>query len=95
MEGCKDRSRHIYDIYTCIYICIHISKTYIDAEFDVESFGMVYLASKGRLGKVICEKHTFLNSRLSPTVRVSQVRESAIHDVRSCAASESRKLQGF
>ena len=58
--------------YIChIYICIHISQTYIDAEFDVESFGMVYLASKGRLGKVICEKHTFLNSPLPSTVRVS------------------------
>ena len=58
--------------YIChIYICIHISKTYIDAEFDVESFGMVYLASKGRLGKVICEKHTFLNNLWPPTVRVS------------------------
>ena len=40
-------------------IYIYISKTYIDAEFDVESFGMVYLASKGCLNKVICEKHTF------------------------------------
>ena len=44
-----------------------MSKTYIDAEFDVESFRMVYLASKGRLGKVICEKHTFLNSLWPPT----------------------------
>ena len=71
MEGCKDRSGHIYVIYMYIPICIHISHTYIDAEFDVESFGMVYLASKGRLGKVICEKHTFLNSPLPSTVRVS------------------------
>ena len=47
-RGASDRSGYIY-----------ISKTYIDAEFDVESFRMVYLASKGRLGKVICEKHTF------------------------------------
>ena len=61
-------------IYMHIYICIHISKTYIDAEFDVESFGMVYLASKGRLGKVICEKHTFLNSLWPSTVRVSHRR---------------------
>ena len=61
---------YIYDMYICIYI----SKTYIDAEFDVESFGMVYLASKGRLGKVICEKHTFLNSPLPSTVRVSLFR---------------------
>ena len=63
------------DIYTCMsytYRYIHISRTYIDAEFDVESFGMVYLASKGRLGKVICEKHTFLNSLWPSTVRVSQ-----------------------
>ena len=71
MEGCKDRSGHIYVTYTYIHICIHISQIYIDAEFDVESFGMVYLASKGRLGKVICEKHTFLNSPLPSTVRVS------------------------
>ena len=49
MEGCKRPQR------TYIYV-IYISKTYIDAEFDVESFGMVYLASKGRLGKVICEE---------------------------------------
>ena len=62
----------IYMSHIYIYICIHISKTYIDAEFDVESFGKVYLASKGRLGKVICEKHTFLNSPLPSTVRVSQ-----------------------
>ena len=49
-----------------------VSHRFTDSpEFDVESFRMVYLASKGRLGKVICEKHTFLNSRLSPTVRVS------------------------
>ena len=52
---------------------IYIAKTYIDAEFDVESFGMVYLASKGRLGKVICEKHTFLNVCYRSTVRVSRV----------------------
>ena len=66
-RGASDRSGHIYVIY--IYVCI--SKTDIDAEFDVESFGMVYLASKGRLGKVICEKHTFLNNLWPPTVRVS------------------------
>ena len=70
-RGASDRSGHIYIIYTYIYTYIHISKTYIDAEFDVESFRMVYLASKGRLGKVICEKHTFLNSPLPSTVRVS------------------------
>ena len=64
-RGASDRSGHIYIIY--------IYKTYIDAEFDVESFGMVYLASKGRLGKVISEKHTFLNSPVPPTVRVSPV----------------------
>ena len=50
---------------------IHISKTYIDAEFDVESDGMVYLASKGCLNKVICEKHTFLNVPLPSRARVS------------------------
>ena len=32
---------------------------------------MVYLASKGCLNKVICEKHTFLNVLYRPTVRVS------------------------
>ena len=47
-RGASDRSGHIY-----------ISKTYIDAEFDVESFGMVYLASKGCLNKVICENIPF------------------------------------
>ena len=62
------------DIYiSYIHIHIHISKTYIDAEFDVESFRMVYLASKGRLGKVICEKHTFLNVCYRSTVRVSHL----------------------
>ena len=59
-RGASDRSGHIY-----------IYKTYIDAEFDVESFGMVYLASKGCLNKVVCEKHTFLNVLYRPTVRVS------------------------
>ena len=49
-----------------------MSQIYIDAEFDVESFGVVYLASEGRLGKVICEKHTFLNNLWPSTVRVSQ-----------------------
>ena len=57
-RGASDRSGHIYVIY--IYVCIHIYQTYIDAEFDVESFGMVYFASKGCLDKVIREKHTFL-----------------------------------
>ena len=58
-RGASDRSGHIYHIYIYIhtYIHIYISKTYIDAEFDVESFGMVYFASKGRLGKVICKKN--------------------------------------
>ena len=107
MEGCKRPQRtYIYHIY--IYIYIHISKTYIDAEFDVESFRMVYLASKGRLGKVICEKHTFLNSPLPSTVRVSQLhpawRASLTHDllqqagppIHTCAASSapSRKAGG-
>ena len=61
--------------------CPLISKTYIDAEFDVESFRMVYLASKGRLGKVICEKHTFLNNLWPPTVRVS------LHSVRPSSST--------
>ena len=72
-RGASDRSGHIYIIYTYIHIHIYISKTYIDAEFDVESFGMVYLASKGCLNKVICKKHTFLNVLYRPTVRVSPV----------------------
>ena len=72
-RGASDRSGHIYVIYIyVIYICMY--QTYIDAEFDVESFGMVYLASKGRLGKVICEKHTFLNVLYRSTVRVSRWR---------------------
>ena len=62
---------YISYIHIHIYVYKYISKTYIDAEFDVESFRMVYLASKGRLGKVICEKHTFLNNLWPPTVRVS------------------------
>ena len=66
-RGASDRSGHIY----IIYIYIYISKTYIDAEFDVESVGMVYLASKGCLNKVTCEKHTFLNVLSRSTVRVS------------------------
>ena len=73
-RGASDRSGHIYIIYTYTYTYTYISKTYIDAEFDVESFGMVYLASKGCLNKVICEKHTFLNVCLPPTARVSLYR---------------------
>ena len=71
MEGCK-RPQRTYISYIHINIYTYISKTYIDAEFDGESFRMVYLASKGRLGKVICEKHTFLNNLWPSTVRVSQ-----------------------
>ena len=70
--GVQATAADIYISYIHIHIYIYISKTYIDAEFDVESFGMVYLASKGRLGKVICEKHTFLNNLWPSTVRVSQ-----------------------
>ena len=69
--GVQATAADIYISYIHIYIYIYISKTYIDAEFDVESFGMVYLASKGCLNKVICEKHTFLNVLYRPTVRVS------------------------
>ena len=69
--GVQATAVNIYMSYIHIDICIYISKTYIDAEFDVESFGMVYLASKGRLGKVICEKHTFLNNLWPSTVGVS------------------------
>ena len=55
-----------------IYIpYIYTSRTYINAEFDVESDGMVYLASKGHLHQDICEKHAFLNVRPPPTARVS------------------------
>ena len=67
-RGASDRSGHIH----VIYICLHISRTYIDAEFDVESDGMVYLASKGHLHQDICEKHAFLNVSLPSTARVSQ-----------------------
>ena len=59
--------------YIHIYAYTYISKTYIDAEFDVESDGMVYLASKGHLHQDICEKHAFLNVCLPPTARVSQL----------------------
>ena len=44
-RGASGRSGHLYVIHTYIHTYIYISKTYIDAEFDVESFGMVYLAS--------------------------------------------------
>ena len=71
--GVQATAADIYISYIHIYVCMYISKTYIDAEFDVESFGVVYLASKGRLGKVICEKHTFLNSLWPSTVRVSLI----------------------
>ena len=78
MEGCK-RPQRTYICHIYIDICVYISKTYIDAEFDVKSFGMVYLASKGRLGKVICEKHTFLNvcyrSTVSESARVEKLEQ--------------------
>ena len=57
--GVQATAADIYISYIYIYIYIYISKTYIDAEFDVESFGMVYLASKGCLNKVICENIPF------------------------------------
>ena len=69
--GVQATAADIYISYIHTHTHIYISKTYIDAEFDVESFGMVYLASKGCLNKVICEKHTFLNVPLPPTARVS------------------------
>ena len=47
--GVQATAADIYISYIHINIYIYISKTYIDAEFDVESFGMVYLASKGCL----------------------------------------------
>ena len=69
--GVQADAADIYISYIHIHIYIYISKTYIDAEFDVESFGMVYLASKGRLGKIICEK-TYLFEQSSPTYGESQ-----------------------
>ena len=69
--GVQATTADIYMTYIHIYTYIHISKTYIDAEFDVESDGMVYLASKGHLNQDICEKHAFLNVCLPPTARVS------------------------
>ena len=90
-RGASDRSGHIY----IIYIHIHIHKTYLDAEFDVESFRMVYLASKGRLGKVICEKHTFLNNLWPPTVRVSHERwQSDRRDQPRCRPSDLEVCMG-
>ena len=50
--GVQATAADIYIPYIHIHIHIYISKTYVDAEFDVESFGMVYLASKGCLGSV-------------------------------------------
>ena len=69
--GVQATAADIYISYIRMYIHIYISKTYIDAEFDVESDGMVYLASKGHLHQDICEKHAFLNVCLPPTARVS------------------------
>ena len=57
--GVQATAADIYISYIHIHIHTHISKTYVDAEFDVESFGMVYLASKGCLNKVICENIPF------------------------------------
>ena len=48
-------------IYVIYKYSVYTPRTYIDAEFDVESDGMVYLASKGHLHQDICEKHAFLN----------------------------------
>ena len=65
------------DIYmSYVYVYVYISRTYIDAKFDVESDGMVYLASKGHLHQDICEKHAFLNVSLPSTARVSQQPQS-------------------
>ena len=69
--GVQAAAADIYMSYIHIFIYIYIPRTYIDAEFDVESDGMVYLASKGCLNKVICEKHTFLNVPLPSRARVS------------------------
>ena len=54
--GVQATAADIYISYIHIHIYIYISKTYIDAEFDVESDGMVYLTSKGRAHTYICEK---------------------------------------
>ena len=64
--GVQATTADIYMTYIHIYIYTNIPKTYIDAEFDVESDGMVYLASKGHLHQDICEKHAFLNVCLPP-----------------------------
>ena len=74
------------DIYMS-YIYVHISRTYIDAEFDVESDGMVYLASKGHLHQDICEKHAFLNVCLPPTARVSPMATAVRLSSSGCAAA--------
>ena len=55
MGGCKVPSGHIYTIYT-IYMYIYISQILTDAKFDVESDGIVYLASQGHALTYICEK---------------------------------------
>jgi hypothetical protein len=58
--GVQATTADIYMTYIHIYTYIYIySKTYIDAEFDVESDGMVYLASKGHLHQDICKKYAF------------------------------------
>ena len=70
--GVQATAADIYMSYIHMCIYVYISRTYIDAEFDVESDGMVYLASKGHLHQDICEKHAFLNVRGATTSRVSQ-----------------------
>ena len=57
--GVQAAAADIYMPYIHIDICVYIPRTYINAEFDVESDGMVYLASKGHLHQDICEKHAF------------------------------------
>ena len=44
--GVQAAAADVYMSYMYV-IYVYISRTYIDAEFDVESDGMVYLASQG------------------------------------------------
>ena len=57
--GVQAAAADIYVSYIHICVYLYISRTYIDAEFDVESDGMVYLASKGHLHQDICDKYAF------------------------------------
>ena len=45
--GVQASPADIYTPYICIYVYIYISQILTDAKFDVESDGIVYLASQG------------------------------------------------